>query len=473
MLAQLHALVMPLPTVAAVRSRNGRCLLYPALAAVALLGTFAMTGYGNGLWKTEHAALLAFMLLCLAGRDAWRQLAANPFCRVFAAFALYGFAHAAYIAHAVPGFTFSQQLSANAEIMRIGVAAVAVGWWLSRRPALIPWMLILMLSGMTAYVLIELPWAQWASLIDGTLRLDIGYPTNLAGAHTAVAALLAAIFACHGGWPAHVAIPWRLTIRAFCISCFVVLCTGLFFTQSRNAWFATAALLPTALFALIRSEPRRKGERAWALPGLIAILALGLLAAVWPSVEKRLEGGTEFAQVLARTIDIEREAPPAASGIAALPPSSMGLRIHLYAIGWEHWQQRPWLGWGLRSIPEIIKQAQDAPPELHLHSHLHSIYVEAMVGLGSIGTGLLALALVVLIRALMQAWRAGRVPDAWFIGLTSTLAAVLIVNATDTLLWQFGFARTPAAVLLGCALAYSLQAGGPAHTQASQTPPGR
>ena len=432
-----------------------------------------MTGYGGGIWKTEHAALLAFLLLCLAGRDAWRQLAANPFCRVFAAFTLYGFVHAAYTAHASPGFTFSQQLSANAEIMRIGVAAIAVGWWLSRRPVLIPWMLVLMLSGMTAYVLIESPWAQWASLVDGTLRLDIGYPINLAGAHTAVAALLAAIFACHGNWPPSVGARWRLALRVLCISCFIVLCTALFFTQSRIAWFATAALLPTALLALVRSEPGGKGKRTWALPGLIAILALGLLAAVWPFVEKRLEGGTEFAQVLARTIDVKPEAPSAASGIASLPPSSLGVRIHLYAMGLEHWQERPWLGWGLRSIPQIIRQAQDAPPELQLHSHLHSIYVEALVGLGSLGTGLLALALVVLIRTFVQAWRAGQVPDAWFIGLTSTLAAVLIVNTTDTLLWQFSFARTPAAVLLGCALAYSLQAGGPSHTQASRTPSGR
>jgi hypothetical protein len=90
------------------------------------------------------------------------------------------------------------------------------------------------------------------------------------------------------------------------------------------------------------------------------------------------------------------------------------------------------------------------------HGHLHSAYIDALVGMGAVGAGLLALLLILLIRELVAAWRNRIVSDAMFWAVTGCIGIVLIANGFDSLMWRYDYSRAPLEVLFGSCLAYGL-----------------
>ncbi|HEY0503845.1 MAG TPA: O-antigen ligase family protein [Lysobacter sp.] len=134
---------------------------------------------------------------------------------------------------------------------------------------------------------------------------------------------------------------------------------------------------------------------------------------------------------------------------------AVSVRLRLYELGVDRIRERPWLGWGLNSIPLLIENAHlDLAGERHVH--LHSAYLDALAGIGLVGSLLLLSLFVLVMRELVLAWRSGIISTASFWALVGCVAIVLIANAFDSLLWRFEYARAPQELLFGCCIAYAL-----------------
>lgn len=148
---------------------------------------------------------------------------------------------------------------------------------------------------------------------------------------------------------------------------------------------------------------------------------------------------------------------PATTTIDTSVPANkaVSVRLRLWELGADKFRERPWLGWGLNSIPLLIENAHlDLAGERHVH--LHSAYLDALVGFGLVGSLLLLSLFVLVMRELVLAWRGRIISTASFWALIGCVAIVLIANAFDSLLWRFEYARAPQELLFGCCIAYAL-----------------
>ena len=134
---------------------------------------------------------------------------------------------------------------------------------------------------------------------------------------------------------------------------------------------------------------------------------------------------------------------------------AVNIRLQLYELGVEKWRERPWLGWGMRSTQALIGQANLDTGGVS-HVHLHNAYLDAFVGIGLVGAGLLGLVFVLLMRELVLAWRSGVITTATLWVFAGCFGIVLVANAFDSLLWRFEYSRAPLEILFGCCIAYGL-----------------
>jgi len=132
------------------------------------------------------------------------------------------------------------------------------------------------------------------------------------------------------------------------------------------------------------------------------------------------------------------------------------VRVQLAALGWHAWLTHPLWGIGLRSIQPMI-----AASGIHMGSyvppHLHDGYLQAVVGLGLVGAGLLLATFAMLVREPWLARRAGNAGCVLYWALLGCLGIMLIVNLFDYLTWRFDYLRAPLELLLGCCFALWLR----------------
>lgn len=414
-----------------------------AAIGLAICALFAATQFPKPL-SASYGADLMLLALLLAGRTPWRELAAHPFARLLLLFAAYGIAQSVLAAQRTPAIGFALQLSAVAEPVKLGAFACVIGWWLAEHPRWTWPALALMLAGMAAWTLSEMPWQDLGALLDGSLRLRLGYAENLVGMLAAIAVLGLVLQTQRPHRPARAIA--RATATAMLILGLLLFSAALLFAQSRGAWLALALTLPLASIGLrhTAAEPARgRNRRLRTTAGLLALLAVAWFLGQ-PQTSARLQGGWALAQAL---LHDDR---------AVLATSSVGLRLDLYALGIKAWLHAPLFGWGLRSIGPLIA-ASGLRWGSYVPPHLHDAYLQIAVGLGAIGLALLAAMSGVLLRDL---WRARRLPpfDPLLCRtLLGSLAIVLIVNAFDFLLWSNGYMRTPLMILLGAALGVSFR----------------
>jgi O-antigen ligase len=89
--------------------------------------------------------------------------------------------------------------------------------------------------------------------------------------------------------------------------------------------------------------------------------------------------------------------------------------------------------------------------------HLHDGYLQAVVGLGLVGAGLLLATFAMLVREPWLARRAGNAGCVLYWALLGCLGIMLIVNLFDYLTWRFDYLRAPLELLLGCCFALWLR----------------
>nr|WP_254201270.1 O-antigen ligase family protein [Lysobacter sp. MMG2] len=268
----------------------------------------------------------------------------------------------------------------------------------------------------------------------------------------------------------------------------------LLFSQSRGAWLSFLIAVPLAIVGYSLTRGPRRRPLPWQPLLLAAVASVLLLVAahrifamrfdgahqMLPSwVESMLEGKGEVASPPASPPDVapggtaaRLPAPNAAPAKAqpasptALPPDidgldttipgnkAVGIRVLLYRMGMERFLERPWLGWGLDTVPVLIERAQLPTGERFVH--LHNAYLDALVGMGLIGGALLFAVFALLMRELWLAWRTGIVSTASFWGMAGCVGIVLIANNFDSLMWRFEYSRAPLGLIFGCCMAYGL-----------------
>lgn len=408
-------------------------------AALAFQALFAMTSFGRWL-RPEYGAIAALLLLVAAGGARWRALARHPLAWLVLAFVVYAVLQAAYVAQLAPDVPVAKHLSANAEPVRVGVFACAIGAWLADRPRYMPHLLGLMVVGFALAALACAPWRELGAVVAGSLRLRFRYAENIVGEYAAIGLLLLTLYAASTPLRGRAAKAAALGLAA------LLLLACLLYAQSRAAWLA-AGLIPLVAVAHQRAVTAR-WRRPAAVAAAAAVFAVAAVLCVgYTLVARRFAGGEALAEALAH------------GGLATLPPSSASVRLQLAALGLHAWQAHPLLGSGLYGIGPMIaasgiRIADYVPP------HLHNAYLQAAVGLGGIGAALLLAAFGVLVRELVLARRAGEVGAALYWALLGSLGIVLVVNAFDFLLWRFDYLRAPLEILLGCCFALSLRRRG-------------
>ena len=447
-----------------------------ALFALSYQAFFALTDIGLYL-RPELGAGVLLLLLCCAGRRPWRELAAQPAVRALALLVAFVIAQAVYAAVSVaPSIPLSAQLSTAGKLVRLAVFTCVTGWWLSLLPRAIPRLVMLMGAGLLLSVLIYLPWTQSAALWSGRLRPEFGIQENLSGQLAAMGGWLALCLSM-ALWARRRERGRGLALAAALLAYVGCFCL-LLFSQSRGAWLAFAAIVPPVVLGLLWQLHRARQGLGAMLPVLVAAaISLLLLYAARDLITLRF-AGTETvvseAQQAAVAGTVSSAPAPAAPAASAATPAAavaatdaataqqtqvnnkaVSVRMALYKLGIEKWQERPLLGWGLRTTPSLITESQRDMAGQH-HMHLHNTYLDALVGLGVVGTGLLIAAFVLLLREALLAWRRGWVPVAGFWALIGSVGIVLIANNFDSLLWRFEYGRAPLEFLFGVCLAWGL-----------------
>lgn len=458
-----------------------------AFAALCFLAFFSMTDLGGQL-KPEYGAVLATLLVIPVWRTAWPELLKQPVARWLALFVVFAIAHAAYAAAAVPTFSFAKQLSAAAEPVRLLVFSCVVGWWMSLMPRRAPLLFGLMIAGLLLAVVAYMPWLDMPQIWGGRIRPRFGMPENMGGLLAALGGWLALCLLLKL-WNAHGRFGRRRGLMLLCLLAYIGSFSALLFSQSRGAWLAFAATVPAVAFGLGYWWKHGRAALPW-LP-LLCVGAASLLLVVGGRdiVAKRFAGADELLPGDARTIETDvgtHTALGVASHRASAPSASESIvgakgaknpklaqreasveadseannqavsaRLALYRLGIERWKERPMLGWGLRTTSALIAQA-GLVLDGQRHAHLHSAYLDALVGMGLLGACLLAGFVLLAIRELVLAWRARIITNATFAMVAGCIGIVLIANGFDSLVWRYDYTRAPLEIVFGCCVAYGL-----------------
>jgi hypothetical protein len=485
-----------LPELAGAAAEIPRGALKVAIGAMAFQAFFSMTHFG-WQYRAEYGSFLLLVVLLLVGVKPWRELAVQPVSRAVLLFTVFLVLQAGYVTWVAPVSTswgFSEQLTTASKLVRLGVFSCLLGWWLSLVPRAIPYLFALMVLGLLSGVLIFMPWSELTAVFNGQLRPRFGIPENLAGQLAAVAGWLAVCLLI-ASWYRSVGGKRKATLIVIGLTAYVGCFCALLFSQSRGAWLAFAVTLPAVMIGLwwMRSG---SGRATRVLPVVIvAVLSAIMLLAARDIVSVRLSSAerlleTETASEAAgiagaeTATDVtgaasamnpsrhagatsaqraepagakapESEASAARAAQEDVAVKAVNIRLQLYELGVAKWRERPWFGWGMRSTHELIADANLNTGGVR-HVHMHNAYLDALVGIGLVGAGLLGLVFVLLMRELLLAWRSGVITTATLWVFAGCFGIVLVANAFDSLLWRFEYSRAPLEILFGCCVAYGL-----------------
>lgn len=229
-----------------------------------------------------------------------------------------------------------------------------------------------------------------------------------------------------------------------------LLLTALLLTKSRSAWLLALALLPVVGMYISFTKLRLR----WSWGGLVLVLALVLLVAHTPVVQKRWAQESQAVKQLLT------------GQWRAVDSLSIGSRLHMWRTGGKLLQQRPLWGWGLGSSETMLARTgiKAAYPQVHL-PHFHNSFIEIGVQLGGVGLLFILGYGVYLLRALYRNSWAGTLPSwlGYSLGL-GLLSMALHALANDPLGSQYGplllcFAGGLAASHVGAQDAFALPKG--------------
>jgi len=375
------------------------------------------------LWLSIVGAYLglATMIAALALRapGLWPQLRRDVFFLITVCFVLYlGLRTAASLSE-FPEIASAQRKNAAAFLM-LWVFVLPIAVSLKGRVCRVLLALTLATAGLILKMVLNIDWGNFPASVLDARSYGFGVSHIGFGLYAGTVLLGLLLFAPRLLDSSLLPVPRWLRIVLWLVL-FTVLLQGLIVDSSRAAWLACILVFPVTLLWRYRSSLSTMGGRQrLQLAAGGGVVLLSFIALVWinlPALKERL--GEEH-QVMRAMLTLDP---------AKVPVSSVGLRFHFVAYGFEKWLERPVIGWGPGTSRMLLMQ--HPLKAAHGFPHVHNTYLDALVELGSIGGGLFAAAAVLLLGMLWRGQREGSIPPDLAIFLFGVAAMLSIWSLSN------------------------------------------
>lgn len=312
-----------------------------------------------------------------------------------------------------------QQVKAARHMTKLFLC-IAVAWWLRGSAKAAKYLLMVFIAGIVVSLAFNSNVETWASGLSGR-RVDFGYTNAQHIAFYSGLLLITGVgwfFKCIGNRAAKLewTIALVLTVLGF---------AGVVVTQTRAVWLALALIL-LGLVVLSLLRVLKHSRSAWLKPKLLLSLfaVVGVVAftasAIAPVVEKRLSDEQDVIEAIG------------AGRMDDVPFSSIGIRVHTWAYGWERVQERPLTGWGAKSRGPLIDEGPFPDGLKNRFGHFHNSYLEALLAYGVLGLAAIAILTVMILKGTILLLNTAH--KQWGIGLLISWAFFFIINLFESYL---------------------------------------
>lgn len=284
--------------------------------------------------------------------------------------------------------------------------------------------------GLLVYLAVQAPPEHWVSGWQG-LRVDFGIDNAQHAGVLFGTGLLASVAFIPRGFSA---LPAKMRHLGGIVMTALTLfmAWGVLVTQVRAVWIALIVAAPVLLGMSLwltrsRHSTSSSPHRALVMRSAAAILALLTLAFIVA------DGPARISERLARE-DVSLEALASAARLETDGHlSSTQVRVASWAVATEWMAERPWMGWGARTVNRLIEHSPRFSDDFKQQfGHIHNSYFEVLIAIGALGfAGIAAIAALIGYRAVM-AWRKGWMPTDAFVFAWAFFVFWLVVNAFES-----------------------------------------
>lgn len=310
--------------------------------------------------------------------------------------------------------------------LKVGfLPGLIIGYWLYRRPQLLPAMLWIIPLGMILRVATKADLADFQELLQGADRATFGDGAVLLGLWCVVIVIISlhlltdAVFAL--AEPGRrLEVTWMRIGAASAYAAFGAVMLA--FTQTRTAWLIAIAVIPPFL---VGSYLARCGAQGPSVPRRLAVPLIGgvavtLVALIWTFSGPLVERVKGLNQPIA---------PILAGDWSAVTDNSVLYRLQMLDEAFGAWAERPIAGWGAGADEVILANSKYEALVRHGFYHFHNDMALFLAEYGTLG------AIFFLTMFLIPAWYLARTlfSSRQLRPLAITTAALLIAFALATL----------------------------------------
>lgn len=207
---------------------------------------------------------------------------------------------------------------------------------------------------------------------------------------------------------------------------FVVLMFLMFYfitSQTRAAYIGAATVLVMFVIGLIIHGINSK-QGFWSLFSVILIFLFAVVLIANDTLVKRLpESSATISPVLRGDWN-------------AVPPNSLGLRIHSWRAGFEWITEYPIFGIGRNGGAIVMQNTEWLKPIINDDfGHMHNSAMELLVRYGFFGLGIYLLLILWIVRQSHKAWKKGDIPNDFYIFFCLFFVFYLIVNMFESFIF--------------------------------------
>ncbi len=420
----------------------------------------------SGLYLFSYAAVLGIaganigllmMLIAFLMQipEVWRSYRASRVVQLILAGVVYLIASASVASYWLPE-TREHQWD---QLLRWGDLGLIllVAWWLKEEPKRFYIAFALFAAGAFTRVFIYFPWEHTVPVLRGDYP-PWGFGLWHISFSSYLVVILLGLLLFARRWISSISSRWAKTLVVVLLLFASLVCIeGILIGKSRGTWLAALLVLPAVLLLWGRTL-LRLGRVAFPTGKSLMVAGIGaaLIGAVLVS---QLGGVMERAAQERETYRSLLE-----EGVSEVPPSSVGIRIHLWDYGIRKWLERPLFGWGPGTERYLMKQKWEAGiygKNYYTPPHFHNIYLELLVRFGLVGFLLVATVIWLIYREIWERHRAGQLPSDWFYFLTGTLIFSMIWGCFDIRVVKWDY-RDFVLLFFGAALIISPPFAGPA-----------
>ena len=188
-------------------------------------------------------------------------------------------------------------------------------------------------------------------------------------------------------------------------------------TETRGVFVGLAACIVVAAIHLIW---RTKSIIYSVIPLLVIVISAGLYLSTNDKLVSRFEKSIAAVDVLLT------------SGLSAVPETSSGLRIHMWAAGLSAFIDSPVLGHGGHAAKEIVRSASHISERNKGFQHLHNSYVDLLARFGVVGLLWYLTLLYFVKRSAARAYRSGIMSRDLYYFINYFLLFWLVINAFES-----------------------------------------